>query len=250
MADAAVRFLEVPFEQKDAVKALGARWDPAARCWYVLPGRDLEPFRPWLPPVTSVGGRQVRARLVGQGQRCYRCDAIGVALAGILVPSRFSIDGSGFVSFDFVGRALGVLVNDTPLAERYQIGRIRLRSSQQRPDGYVANACRTCDALFGSFPLQEALTEYLAGGGSLGRLVIAEIDFPVMELPYVDSAWVDYDEDAEPPPPASWATLSPAAPSTIAVPAPPAPAAAAVSAPAAPPAEPARRRRRRRGRGH
>lgn len=248
MADAAV-LLEVPFEQKDVVKALGARWDPTARCWYVPPGRDLEPFRPWLPPVTSTGGRQVRARLIGQGQRCYRCDAIGVALAGILVPSRFSIDPSGFVSFDFVGRALGVLVNDTPLAERYQIGRIRLRSSQQRPDGYVANACRTCDALFGSFPLQEALTEYLAGGGSLGRLVIAEIDFPVMELPYVDSAWVDYDEDAERPHelPVSGATLSPAAPSTIAVPARPAPAAAAVSAPAA---EPARRRRRRRGRGH
>jgi hypothetical protein len=240
--------LEVLFGQKDAVKALGARWDPTAQCWYVPPGRDLEPFRPWLPPVTSTGGRQVRVRLIGQGQRCYRCDTIGVALAGILVPSRFSIDPSGFVSFDFVGRALGVLVNDTRLAERYQIGRIRLRSSQQRPEGYVANACRTCDALFGSFPLQEALTEYLAGGGSLSRLVIAEIDFPVMELPYVDSAWVDYDEDAEAPHerPVSGA----AAPSTIAVPAPPTQAAAAVSSPAALPAEPARRRRRRRGRGH
>jgi len=244
MADPVV-MLEVPFEQKDEVKALGARWDRDARCWYVPAGRDVAPFERWFPKASWVGGRVVRAGLMGQGQWCYRCGARGVALAGILVPPRFSVDPSGFVSFDFVARTLGVLVNDTPLAERYNIGRIRLRSSQQRPEGYVANACRACDALFGSFPLQEALTEYLAAGGSYARLVFTQIDFPVLELPYVDSAWNDdaanvEEDDAAPP--SSSAVLSPAAPTTVMEP----PPVAGASGASEPPAAGRGRRRRRR----
>lgn len=43
-------YLSVDFKEKDAAKALGARWDGAARQWYVPEGRELEPFARWLPP--------------------------------------------------------------------------------------------------------------------------------------------------------------------------------------------------------
>ena len=42
-------YLVTAFADKDQVKALGARWDPARRQWYVPAGRDITPFTSWLP---------------------------------------------------------------------------------------------------------------------------------------------------------------------------------------------------------
>ncbi len=42
-------YLTVAYSERNAVKALGARWDPQARSWFVPEGRDLEPFGAWLP---------------------------------------------------------------------------------------------------------------------------------------------------------------------------------------------------------
>lgn len=49
----AVTFLSVPFRDKDAAKALGARWDPLQRMWFVPAGRELAPFAAWLPATVS-----------------------------------------------------------------------------------------------------------------------------------------------------------------------------------------------------
>ncbi len=42
-------YLVSSFADKDRVKALGARWDPTRRQWFVPEGRDLAPFAQWLP---------------------------------------------------------------------------------------------------------------------------------------------------------------------------------------------------------
>ena len=41
-------YLKVPFAEKDAVKQLGARWDPVIKMWYVPEGGKLENFAEWL----------------------------------------------------------------------------------------------------------------------------------------------------------------------------------------------------------
>lgn len=41
-------YLNVPFAEKDAAKALGARWDPAHKKWYISPTLALAPFAAWL----------------------------------------------------------------------------------------------------------------------------------------------------------------------------------------------------------
>jgi len=46
MADSKT-YLNVPFAQKDAAKALGARWDAANKKWYVPAGTDITLFAPW-----------------------------------------------------------------------------------------------------------------------------------------------------------------------------------------------------------
>ncbi|AOV18772.1 exodeoxyribonuclease VII large subunit (plasmid) [Acidihalobacter aeolianus] len=66
--------LNVPFQEKEAAKALGARWNPAARQWYVPEGVSLEPFSKWLPaevaqtlpdvlPTPGIGLTEYLARL-------------------------------------------------------------------------------------------------------------------------------------------------------------------------------------------
>jgi hypothetical protein len=41
--------LVTPFAEKDAVKALGARWDVTKKCWYIVDVKDLTPFARWVP---------------------------------------------------------------------------------------------------------------------------------------------------------------------------------------------------------
>jgi hypothetical protein len=46
MADSKT-YLNVPFAQKDAAKALGARWDAANKKWYVPADKDITLFAQW-----------------------------------------------------------------------------------------------------------------------------------------------------------------------------------------------------------
>jgi exodeoxyribonuclease VII large subunit len=42
-------YLSATYAEREKVKALGARWDPDVRKWYVPTGRDLSVFAQWLP---------------------------------------------------------------------------------------------------------------------------------------------------------------------------------------------------------
>lgn len=48
--------LVTPFAEKDAVKALGARWDATKKCWYIVDVADLSPFTRWIADVEAVTG--------------------------------------------------------------------------------------------------------------------------------------------------------------------------------------------------
>lgn len=49
--------LVTPFAEKDAVKALGARWDPAKKTWYISNVTDLTPFARWIADSTAGTGK-------------------------------------------------------------------------------------------------------------------------------------------------------------------------------------------------
>ncbi|QJE02103.1 hypothetical protein HH212_20490 [Massilia forsythiae] len=42
-------FLNVPYAEKDEARALGARWNPGRKRWYVPDGVALEAFAKWMP---------------------------------------------------------------------------------------------------------------------------------------------------------------------------------------------------------
>ena len=59
--------LVTPFAEKDAVKALGARWDAAKKLWYIVDVADLMPFMRWIPNLevateNSVAASQQQAK--------------------------------------------------------------------------------------------------------------------------------------------------------------------------------------------
>lgn len=43
-----MKVLKVPYAEKDEAKALGARWNPTRKSWYVPDGVAVEPFAKWL----------------------------------------------------------------------------------------------------------------------------------------------------------------------------------------------------------
>ncbi len=45
--------LVTPFAEKDAVKALGARWDAGKKLWYITDVADLAPFARWIPDLAA-----------------------------------------------------------------------------------------------------------------------------------------------------------------------------------------------------
>lgn len=45
--------LQVTFAEKNAVKALGARWDGACKVWYIKDVEDLTPFQRWIPKASG-----------------------------------------------------------------------------------------------------------------------------------------------------------------------------------------------------
>ena len=80
-----VVFLVVPYQEKDEVKRLGARWDPEVRKWYVPEGRQLDPFSKWLPDASDDAVLQISDPIyvVESSSSCWSCgrETLVVALA-------------------------------------------------------------------------------------------------------------------------------------------------------------------------
>jgi len=55
-------FLYVPFDEKDRIKRMGARWDQLEKKWYIVAGRELEHFAQFLTP-QALGSPAKRAKI-------------------------------------------------------------------------------------------------------------------------------------------------------------------------------------------
>ena len=52
-------YLCCPYAEKDECKALGGRWDPDTRKWYVPIGLDVTQFKDWWPDPAIVEEHQI-----------------------------------------------------------------------------------------------------------------------------------------------------------------------------------------------
>ncbi len=93
---------------------------------------------------------------------------------GVTIPSG---GASRFIEFSDVAARLAVTLSSSQLTE-LGIGRIKIRRSRVRPEGYLANGCVHCDAILGDHPLREDLSAFLAEGGELRELVLTTVALP------------------------------------------------------------------------
>lgn len=52
-----MKFLKVPYAEKDEAKALGARWNKERKMWYIPDGADGAPFARWASAAASDEGK-------------------------------------------------------------------------------------------------------------------------------------------------------------------------------------------------
>jgi exodeoxyribonuclease VII large subunit len=108
-----LHYLDVPFRQKDDAKALGARWDGAARRWYVPDGLDPTPFAAWR------SGTQTVAAFLGAQ------DAVPPAGDAAGVPAPLALrDAAGLAGAPAQGVSLSQLLGGVAsvVAERFGSG--------------------------------------------------------------------------------------------------------------------------------
>lgn len=69
-------FLEVPFEDKDEVKSLGAKWHSDRKKWFVPSDKDSQPFGKWIPEYDSELTDRAIAPfyLLKSKEQCWKCN--------------------------------------------------------------------------------------------------------------------------------------------------------------------------------
>lgn len=159
--------LKVPYLEKDEAKALGARWDPTRRCWYVPPGLDTTPFQRWIPPSDPrVNLRASEAYVVTARRRCWRCGEPTLVVGFLLAPGFEDLhvwddDGQGetreWRSYDGWGFAhyLDHLPDTIARQAQALAPRYRHAYSKTTDSRYWANHCEACGVLQGDFHLFE-----------------------------------------------------------------------------------------------
>ena len=73
--------LKVPFAEKDAAKALGARWDAANKLWYVE-GKDMAPFAKWSPTPREASAAGASHRPAAQAPAKSAAPVAGITIVG------------------------------------------------------------------------------------------------------------------------------------------------------------------------
>lgn len=163
--------LNVPYADRDQAKALGARWEPSRRCWYVPDGLDLQPFRRWIPEQgSSFPGSNLRSAetyVVTAPRRCWSCEQT-TTVAGFLMAPGFEDFSVWEGDLDGQGRwgggegwcfAFHIDALPSPIAAQaiMRAPRYRRAFSQATRSSYWANHCSECGALQGDSHLFEDL---------------------------------------------------------------------------------------------
>lgn len=82
--------LKVPFHEKDEARALGARWDPQRRVWYVPDNVDSSRLRKWIPASESPNVRAASYFLADATRSCWRCSSL-TRVFGIILPAGYEV---------------------------------------------------------------------------------------------------------------------------------------------------------------
>lgn len=156
--------LRVPFSDKDQAKALGARWDAAAKTWYVPSGVDKAPFAEWIEEGSSAefNARSGRYFIAKAPHKCWKCGKETPVFGFLLPPGHEELDMDDddpakdvlaavdyYAMPNYIDKLTpAVLSRMRALAPRYTRD-----FSQTTQDSYFMNHCERCGMKQGDFNL-------------------------------------------------------------------------------------------------
>lgn len=181
--------IDVAYAEKGRVKALGARWDPGVKSWYVPEGVELGGFDEWLPLDLdaerrdlglgdAAQGPQVGVALLGLRLPCWKCNRDTVTMVGL----RRGETDLLLLDTELGKRAGRALLPET-VRVAASVGRVERRFIRKLGRRALANGCHWCDALQADRRLfAEDMAQVLsAGSEALEPLVTAEIPLDLWE---------------------------------------------------------------------
>lgn len=152
--------LNVPFDEKDEAKRLGARWDAQKKVWFVPDGMDAGALARWIPKPQATNVRSKTYFILTANRTCWKCDRPTLVF-GFGLPVGYEIldddDADNEVWRRGKGTALPYYIEF--LSEKVQ-GRMKMLTPHYRPDfskttqsWYWMNHCEHCGMKQGDFEL-------------------------------------------------------------------------------------------------
>jgi hypothetical protein len=139
-------YLDVPFPDKEQVKALGARWDRDARSWYAPNHLDVESFTHWLALLPADDDPLLC--IAGLPQCCWKCGEDTTAVIACEDEDQL------IFAHAEVLQVIASQFSESDLAT-FSAAPLRPRFSRTLGHSAWSNGCIACGALLGGFPLFE-----------------------------------------------------------------------------------------------
>lgn len=150
--------LDVPYQEKDEAKSLGARWNPELRAWTIEDDQDPGPFAKWLPKEPDFNVRADTYSVVRGHTNCWKCgqttDVFGVRIdsgSHLIDGEHEELEGGMLLYVEALSGDL-----EQRLSEMTE-GRLRKDYSKTTDSSYIMNHCRHCGAKQGDHPLHNEI---------------------------------------------------------------------------------------------
>lgn len=157
-------YLNVPYEQKDLVKALGAKWDQIRKQWYVTDKFDYYKYFDWFPEVYEQCDLVCDYMYIVEAPRkCNKCKN-DTSVVGLAFQNFFSIkkdENGNLIGYRYNNKYLNFFTlddeTDNTQLEFFLKKHFRYYYSYSKTmrDSYIANHCEHCGAIQGNHYLYE-----------------------------------------------------------------------------------------------
>ena len=160
-------FINVPFNEKEQAKTIGARWNPDAKSWYMPAGSDLTcfltlPHYDWLPESLTPNYKANSYYIASTTASCWKCNAATTVYAIMLPPEFLERDIGDEPDEDewetFPEMCILSHVSNLPDSAAQIINKLsgnqyRIDYSKSSGSKYWMNHCETCGTKQGDYEL-------------------------------------------------------------------------------------------------
>ena len=153
--------LNVPYKEKDQAKALGAKWNPDIKKWYVQNRQDYVKFCKWVVPYGNIIVCNNLYVLEGR-QSCFKCGketrVIGFGIEDFYDFSDYDVEESSLDEVEYWSGVIRMAGHINPIPEKIltylqKNYNYKMRYSKTTNESHINNCCDNCDVLQRDFYL-------------------------------------------------------------------------------------------------